>query len=128
MKGDIFYRQNKKEEAKVHYEKAVKKSEAESFQKALAYNQLARFKSSIGEYKEAHSLYDKAIEIDPGHVHAWLHKSINLLDLSRDSEAYTAFLKALELDKAKSSTLIRSLMLMIKSENYAVLNNTAEGL
>ena len=84
-----------------------------------AWNSKGDAFSSLGRYEKALDFFDKAIEIDPGHVHAWLHKSINLLDLGRDSEAYTAFLKALELDKAKSCTLIRSLILKINSDYTA---------
>lgn len=91
-----------------------------------AWNSKGDAFSSLGRYEDALESFDKAIEIDPGHVDAWLHKSINLLDLSRDSEAYTAFLKALELDKAKSCTLIRSLIMMIKSHNGAIFNYASE--
>ncbi|HPJ29973.1 MAG TPA: tetratricopeptide repeat protein [Methanothrix sp.] len=93
-----------------------------------AWNSKGDAVGSLGRYEDALEFFDKAIEIDPSDIHAWFHKSINLLDLSRDSEAYTAFLKAIELDKAKSCSLIKKLILMIKSENYTISNYTAENL
>jgi len=76
VKGDLLYSLDKKEEAEAEYKKAIKKNEAETYQKAVAYNKLGRIYASKGKYEESRSLYDQAVEIDPYYIEATSNKGI----------------------------------------------------
>ena len=76
VKGDILYSLDKKEEAEAEYKKAIKKNEAETYQKAVAYNKLGRIYASQGKYEESRSLYDQAVEIDPYYIEATSNKGV----------------------------------------------------
>ena len=76
VKGDILYRQNDKVGAKKEFELAVNKKDSEPFQQAVAYNKLGRINASNGDYQQAQTFYDKAIEIDPYYVEATSNKGV----------------------------------------------------
>lgn len=76
VKGEILARQNKKQEAKAEYEAAIHKSDAETYQKALAYNKLGRLYSGVKDYKKSRELYDQAVELDPYYVEAMSNKGV----------------------------------------------------
>jgi tetratricopeptide (TPR) repeat protein len=76
VKGDILYSLDKKEEAEAEYKKAIKKNEAETYQKAVAYNKLGRIYASKGKYEKSRSLYDQAVEIDPYYIEATSNKGV----------------------------------------------------
>jgi tetratricopeptide (TPR) repeat protein len=76
VKGDLLYSLDKKEEAEAEYKKAIKKNEAETYQKAVAYNKLGRIYASKGKYEESRSLYDQAVEIDPYYIEATSNKGL----------------------------------------------------
>ena len=74
VKGDLLYSLDKKEEAEAEYKKAIKKDQAETYQKAVAYNKLGRIYASKGKYKKSRSLYDQAVSIDPYYIEATANK------------------------------------------------------
>jgi len=74
VKADILYAQNKKQEARSEYETAVKKPEAESYQKTAACNKLGRLYASAKDYRSSRELYDKAVALDPYNVEAMSNK------------------------------------------------------
>ncbi len=114
IEGDILYSQNKKDQARIAYEEAVKKPEAQSYQKSLAYNQLGRLHASIGNYQNARQLYDQAIEIDPYYVEAMSNKGV-------------AFEKDGQLDKALNS--YQQAMAINKSDTFsAILAKKAQNM
>lgn len=76
VKADVLYSQNKKQEAKAEYEAATKKPEAETFQKAVAYNKLGRLYASVKDYKASRNLYDQAVALDPYYVEAMANKGV----------------------------------------------------
>jgi tetratricopeptide (TPR) repeat protein/peroxiredoxin len=76
VKGDLLYSMDKKEEAEAEYKKAIKKNEAETYQKAVAYNKLGRIYASQEKYEESRSLYDQAVEIDPYYIEATSNKGV----------------------------------------------------
>ncbi|MCU0576608.1 MAG: redoxin domain-containing protein [Desulfobacterota bacterium] len=76
VKADVLYSQNRKKEAQAEYEAATKKSEAETYQKAVAYNKLGRLYASVKDYKTSRSLYDQAVALDPYYVEAMANKGV----------------------------------------------------
>ena len=76
VKGDILYSQNKKEQAKAEYAKAVEKPEAEPFQAAGSYNKLGRLYASVGSYQQSRDLYDQAVQVDPYNIEAMANKGV----------------------------------------------------
>jgi len=76
VKGDVLYSQNKKEQAKAEYAKAVEKPEAEPFQAAGSYNKLGRLYASVGSYQQSRDLYDQAVQVDPYNIEAMANKGV----------------------------------------------------
>jgi hypothetical protein len=76
VKADILYGQNKKKEAQAEYEEATKKGEAETYQKAVAYNKLGRLYASVKDYRKSRDLYDQAVALDPYYVEAMANKGV----------------------------------------------------
>lgn len=76
VKADILYAKDKKQDAKAEYELAVKKPEAEPFQKTVAYNKLGRLYASVKDYQKSRDLYDQAVNIDPYNVEAMANKGV----------------------------------------------------
>jgi len=76
VKADMLYSQNRKKEAQAEYDVATKKGDAESFQKAVAYNKLGRLYASVKDYKKSRDLYDQAVALDPYYVEAMANKGI----------------------------------------------------
>lgn len=52
----------------------------------------------LGQLKEVIACYEKAIEINPKNVKAWVDKGIALEDLGRDEEALACYDKAIEIN------------------------------
>ena len=76
VKADILYSQKKNSEAEAEYGKAVAKKEGETYQKAVALNQLGRFNANMGKFDQARSLYDQAVAVDPYYVEATSNKGM----------------------------------------------------
>lgn len=76
VKADVLYSQNKKSQAQAEYETATKKGEAETYQKAVAYNKLGRLYASVKDYKKSRDLYDQAVSLDPYYVEAMANKGV----------------------------------------------------
>jgi tetratricopeptide (TPR) repeat protein len=74
VKGDLLYSLDKKKEAEAEYKKAIQKEEAETYQKAVAYNKLGRIYANQGKYKESRDLYDQAVAVDPYYIEATTNK------------------------------------------------------
>jgi len=100
VKGDLLYGQNKKTEAEKEYQEAIQKEGAESFQKAIAYNRLGRFRADQGNYDKARELYDQAVEIDPYYIEATSNKGITYEKEGKWDKALDSYNKVLALDKA----------------------------
>ena len=76
VKADVLFSQNKKKEAQAEYETATKKKDAETYQKAVAYNKLGRLYASVKDYKKSRDLYDQAVTLDPYYVEAMANKGV----------------------------------------------------
>ncbi|MDY7031857.1 MAG: tetratricopeptide repeat protein, partial [Thermodesulfobacteriota bacterium] len=99
VKGDLLYSQGKKKEAGEEYIKAVEKKEAESFQRAAAYNQLGRFQVSEEKYQRVHDLYDQAVAIDPYYIEATSNKGMLYEKQGKWDKALESYRQALTLDE-----------------------------
>jgi tetratricopeptide (TPR) repeat protein len=76
VKADVLFSQNKKKEAQAEYETATRKKDAETYQKAVAYNKLGRLYASVKDYKKSRDLYDQAVTLDPYYVEAMANKGV----------------------------------------------------
>ena len=99
IKGDILYRQNKPAAAQKEFEVAVTKPETEPYQQAVAFNQLGRIKATGGNYQEARTFYDKAIEIDPYYVEATSNKGVTFEKEGKWQKALDSYQDAKALNK-----------------------------
>ncbi len=99
IKGNVLYAQNKQEEARVQYQRAVQKKSAAAFQKAEGLNQLGRLQASVGSYKTARELYDQAVAIDPYYIEATSNKGVAYEKEGRWDQALTAYQQVLAVDK-----------------------------
>jgi len=98
VKGDLLYSLDKKEEAEAEYKKAIKKNEAETYQKAVAYNKLGRIYASQGKYEESRNLYDEAVEIDPYYIEATSNKGVTYEKEGNWDKALEEYRKAQTID------------------------------
>jgi tetratricopeptide (TPR) repeat protein len=99
IKGDALYAKNKKAEAKVEYEKAIKKKSSAPYQEAVAYNRLGRLQDAAGKKKEAQELFDKAVAIDPYYVEVTTNKGLSFESEGKWDQALKAYRQAMEIDK-----------------------------
>jgi tetratricopeptide (TPR) repeat protein/serine/threonine protein kinase len=56
----------------------------------------------LGQYNDALSAFNKALELDPNKAHAWYYKGITLRSLGQYNDALTALDKAIQLDPNKA--------------------------
>ncbi len=99
IKADMLYAQNKKKAAAKEYKKAASAKKATLIQKADVKNKVGRFYASIGQYKKARGLYDKAIEIDPYFIEATSNKGITYEKEGKWDKALNSYRSALSLNK-----------------------------
>ncbi len=99
IKADMLYAQNKKKAAAAEYEKAASAKKGNLIQKAAVKNKVGRFYASMGQYKKARSLYDKAIEIDPYSIEATSNKGITYEKQGKWGKALDSYRSALSLNK-----------------------------
>ena len=99
VKADIFYSRNKKQEAEAEYRKAVENKTVQPYQTSAALNQFGRFFASIGNYKEARTLYDQAVDVDPYYVEAMSNKGMTYEKEGNWDQALSEYRQALSLDK-----------------------------
>ena len=99
VQGDLLYSKNKKKEAKAQYQKAVMKTSAKSFQKAVALNKLGRIQSNEGQHQKARELFDKAVEIDPYYIEATSNKGMSYEKEDKWDKALDSYRQALIIDK-----------------------------
>ncbi len=99
IKGDILYRQNDAVAAQKEFELAVTKKGSEPFQQAVAYNKLGRINANNGNYQEAQTLYDKAIEIDPYYVEATSNKGVSFEKEGKWQKALDSYQDATKLNE-----------------------------
>ncbi len=99
IKGDILYSQNKKEEAKKEYGKAVNKKDAEPYQKAISFNQLGRMYANSGDYRKARDLYDQAVTIDPYYIEGTTNKGLTYEREGNWEKALESYRQAMVINK-----------------------------
>lgn len=109
IKGDILYSQKKTSEAEKEYAKAVSKTADDPYHKSLAFNRFGRFKASVGQFDQARSLYDQALEIEPYDIEATSNKGVTYEKENRWDKALESYQKAVKIDAADmfSSVLAR---------------------
>lgn len=108
VKADILYNQNKKTEAEAEYRKAVDNKTAYPYQRSVALNQFGRFFASIGNYKEARTLYDQAVDVDPYYIEAMSNKGITYEKEGNWDRALSEYRQALSLDGADAFASVLS--------------------
>lgn len=99
LKGEILYARKMRKEAEAELKAAVRKKEAEPYQEAVAYNQLARVETENGRHQEAQELFAKAEEIDPYYVEGTTNKGLSLEKQGKWDQALQSYRQALELDE-----------------------------
>ncbi len=99
VKGDILYSQNDKKAAETEYKKAVQKPEGESFQKAVAFNQLGRLYSGLENYQQARQLYDQAVDIDPYYIEAMSNKGVAFQKEGKLDQALASYQQAMSVNR-----------------------------
>jgi tetratricopeptide (TPR) repeat protein len=122
VQGDLLYSKNNKTEAKIEYQKAVKKKSAQSFQKAVALNKLGRIQASEGKYQEARELFDKAVEIDPYYIEATSNKGISYEKEDKWDKALDTYRQALTVDKNDTFAAVLSK----RAQERLLLQNDAD--
>lgn len=122
VKADILYSRNKKQEAETEYRKAVENKTALLNQKSVARNQFGRFFASIGNYKEARTLYDQAVDIDPYYIEAMSNKGMTYEKEGDWDQALSEYQQALGLDK---SDTFASVLAQKAEEMIALQKDTA---
>ncbi|WP_339137065.1 MAG: redoxin domain-containing protein [Candidatus Electrothrix sp. GW3-4] len=99
IKGGILYAQNKKEEAKIEYQLAVKKPAGSVIQKAEAHNQLGRLYADAGNLKQARINYDQTVELDPYNIVAMSNKGVAYQKEGQLNKALEMFQQALTINQ-----------------------------
>ncbi len=99
IKGDILFSQDKKDAAESEYRKAVQKPEGESFQKAVAFNQLGRLYAGLENYQQARQLYDQAVEIDPYYIEAMSNKGVAYQKEGNLDQALASYQQAMSVNR-----------------------------
>ncbi len=122
VKGDLLYRQNKKAEAGMEYQKAIQKKTAEPFQKAVAYNINGRFHADQGNYEKAREFYDQAVEIEPYYIEPTSNKAVTYEKEGKWDKALDSYTKALALDKNDTFAAV----LAKKAQEMLVLQKDVE--
>ena len=124
VKADILYSQNKKQEAEAEYRKATENEAAQPYQQSVALNQFGRFFASIGNYKEARTLYDQAVDIDPYYVEATSNKGMTYEKEGDWDRALSEYHQALSLDETDTiaSVLAQKAEQMIALQKDATRN------
>jgi tetratricopeptide (TPR) repeat protein len=67
-------------------------------EKAVEWNDMGYTLAEDGNYKEAITAFNNALEISPSFAEAWNNKGYSLAELGRTDEAISAFCKAIELN------------------------------
>ena len=122
VQGDLLYSQNKKKEAKAQYQKAVKKTSAKSFQKAVALNKLGRIQANEGQFQKARALFDKAVEIDPYYIEATSNKGMSYEKEDKWDKALDSYRQALTVDKNDTFAAVLSK----RAQERLLLQNDAD--
>ena len=99
VKADILYSRNNKQEAEAEYRKAVESKTEQPYQKATALNQFGRFFASVGNYKEARTLYDQAVDVDPYYIEAMSNKGMTYEKEGNWDQALSQYRQALSLSE-----------------------------
>ncbi len=100
VKADILYSQGNQPEAEAEYRKAVENEAAAPYQKAVALNRFGRFYASLGDYTEARSLYDQAVDVDPYYVEAMSNKGMTYEKEGDWEQALSEYQQAVNLDSS----------------------------
>jgi tetratricopeptide (TPR) repeat protein len=106
IKGDILYAQGKKKEAEAAYQEAIRKKEAEVYQKPVAIYKCGRVYSQAGNYRKARELYDQAIEINPYYIEATTDKGITYEKEGNWDDALKFYRKAMSVDKDDTFAMV----------------------
>ena len=93
--GNVFFRQNKPEEAIAQYQQAIRGNS----KYAVAYNAIGMVRASQGRWEEAISEYQKALEINPDYAEALYNFGLALFQQGKQAEAIAALEKARNLFK-----------------------------
>jgi tetratricopeptide (TPR) repeat protein len=122
VKADILYSQDKKTEAEAEYRKAAESETEAPYQKAVALNQFGRFYASLGNYDEARSLYDQAVDVDPYYVEAMSNKGMTYEKEGNWDQALSEYRQAVGLDSADTFASV----LAQKAEEMIALQQDAD--
>ncbi len=99
IKGDLLISKGDRKEALVAYQAAVKQSDTTPYHKAQAYNQLGRLYSQEGNYNEARSLFDQAINLDPYYIEPTSNKGVAYEKEGMWNKALAEYRQALALNQ-----------------------------
>ena len=130
VKADILYSQNKKQEAEAEYRKAIESKTAQPYQKAVALNQFGRFFASVGNYEEARTLYDQAVDVDPYYIEAMSNKGMTYEKEGNWDKALSEYRQVLSLNEADTfaSVLAQKAEEMIAIQKDAIKSKEIDTL
>ncbi len=130
VKADILYSRNKKQEAEAEYRKAVESKAEQPYQKATALNQFGRFFASVGNYKEARTLYDQAVDVDPYYIEAMSNKGMTYEKEGNWDQALSEYRQALSLSETDTfaSVLAQKAEKMLALQKDAARNKEIDRL
>ncbi len=122
IKGNLLYAKGKKGEAEKEFRAAARSKEAEPFQQGVRFNQLGRLYASVGKYKEARELYDKAVAIDPFYVEGMANKGVTYEKEGKWDKALSSYREAQSMDARDAI----SALLARKAEEMLALQRDAQ--
>jgi tetratricopeptide (TPR) repeat protein len=106
IKGDLLIGKGDRRLAEQAYQKAVQEPDAPLFVKAEAYNQLGRLSSQDGNYKEARTLFDQAVILDPYYLEPTSNKGVTFEKEGMWSKALAEYRQVLTLNQADTMATV----------------------
>jgi tetratricopeptide (TPR) repeat protein len=130
IKGDLLYAQDKKKEAEVEYQTAIRKQEAEPYQNATKYNQMGRFLANAGQYEKARQYYDQAVTIDPYYIEGTTNKGVTYEKEGHWDKALETYKQALALQQKDTfaATLAKNAQEMVDLQKDLARKNRVDQL
>jgi tetratricopeptide (TPR) repeat protein len=100
IKGDMLIGKGDRKLAAQAYQKAVQQPDAPLAIRAEAYNQLGRLYAQDGNYKEARTLFDQAVTLDPYYLEPTSNKGVTYEKEGMWSKALAEYRQVLTLNQA----------------------------